>query len=162
MWIIWNGIWGHGSRFGFSIDWSSDSKWIAYDKSLENNHAAVFVYNIDTKKSHQLTSGFYEDSSPTFSKDGKYIFFLSDRNFSALYSDMGDGTWVYPNSTQIAAISLQKKTSSLLETKNDEIKVVEEKKEETKESEEGDDKKEERKERKRRKTKNLKRIPLNF
>ncbi len=33
----------------------------------------------------------------------------------ATYSDMGDGTWVYPNSTQVAALALLAETPSLLQ-----------------------------------------------
>ena len=130
---------GHGGRHGFSVNWSSDSNWIAYDKGQENANSAIYVYDVASQQSHQLTSGFYDDSSPVFSTDGKYIFFLTDRTFNAMYSDMGDGTWIYPNATQVAAMPLQKKTESLMKTKNDEIKVKEDaQKEEKKEKEDKD------------------------
>ncbi len=111
---------GHGARFGYPISWSPDSKWITFTQGLENANYAVFLYNIDEKKSYQASSGFYNDSYPAFSKDGKYLFYLTNRNFSAVYSDLDDGTWVYPNSTQIAAVSLTKEAPSLLQPKNDE------------------------------------------
>jgi tricorn protease len=110
---------GHGSAQGYTLSWSPDSKWLGFSKSVENTNTAVFLYSMETNDCKQVTSGFYNDADPAFSADGKYLFYLTSRNFSALYSDMGDGTWVYPNSTQIAAISLVKDAPSLLSPKND-------------------------------------------
>ena len=133
---------GHGSRFGYSISWSPDSKWFTYTKGLENANEAVFIYNLAEKKVHQATNGFYQDFQPVFSEDGKYLFYLTNRNMSATYSDLGDGTWIYPNTTQIAAVALTNEIPSLLEPKNDELEIKEDKeneKEETSEKEKKDE-----------------------
>jgi tricorn protease len=71
---LWNI--GHGSRFGFPINWSPDSKFIAYTNDRENGNGAVFIYSLEDAKARQVTSGFYSDSNPVFSQDGKYIFVL--------------------------------------------------------------------------------------
>lgn len=120
--IVGNTVWntGHGGRFGYPISWSHDSNWITFSEGLDNSNSAVFVYNLDSKEKHQVSSGFFQDSYPVFSTDGKYLFYLTNRNFSANYSDM-DGTWIYPNSTQIASVSLTKDTPSLLQPKSDEL-----------------------------------------
>ena len=120
---------GHGSRFGYSIAWSPDSKWITFTRGMNNANNAIFLYDVENKKSFQATCGFYEDSGPAFSTDGKYLFYLTNRSLSAVYSDMGDGTWVYPNATQIASLALTKETPSLLKAKNDELKGEEKKSE---------------------------------
>ncbi|MEA1897672.1 MAG: PDZ domain-containing protein [Bacteroidota bacterium] len=112
---------GHGARPYFHISWAPDSKWIAFTQGMENAHNAIYLYSLEEKKSHRVTSGFYEDYYPVFSMDGKYLFYLTDRNFSAIYSDMGDETWVYPNSTQVASLSLSMENPSLLKPENDEI-----------------------------------------
>lgn len=135
---------GHWARYRYLISWSPDSKWITYNKGLENANNAVFIYNIDDKKNYQVTSGFYEDTNPVFSSDGKYLFYLTNRSLDAAYSDMGDGTWIYPNTTQIASLSLAKDVPSLLSPKNDEIKIEEEKSENSKDSSKTKDAKEEK------------------
>jgi len=112
---------GHGGRFGYLISWSPDSKWLTFASGLNNANNAIFIYDLAGKKTHQVTSGFYDDFKPVFSTDGKYLFYLTNRKMSATYSDMGDGTWVYPNSTQIASISLTKDAPSLLKAKNDDL-----------------------------------------
>ena len=116
----WN--YGHGGRYGYPIAWSPDSKWLAFSEGLDNTHNAIKLFNLDEKIAHQVGSGFYDDSNPVFSEDGKYLYFLTNRNMQAAYSDMGDGTWVYPNSTQVAALALLSDTPSLLKPKNDELK----------------------------------------
>ena len=133
---------GHGSRFGFQISWSPDSKWLAFTQGLDNSNAAVFIFNTEDKKLQQITSGFYDDNFPAFSADGKYLFYLTNRNMDAAYSSLGDGTWIYPNSTQIAAIALKSDTPSLLEPKNDEVEIKKEEKAEAEEKEKKDEKKE--------------------
>ena len=121
----WN--FGHGSRYDYPINWSHDSKLLTYSIGMNNGNEAVFVYNLTSKKARQVTSGFYNDNNPIFSTDGKYLFFLTNRNFNAVYSDM-DGTWIYPNTTQLAAISLTNDSPYLLKAKNDVLEA--EKKEE--------------------------------
>ncbi len=127
---------GHGSRFGYAINWSPDSKWITFNEGMDNANNAIFLYNIENQQKHQVTEGFYDDASPVFSTDGKYLYFLTDRNMQPIYSDMDDGTWVYPNATQVAAVALISETPSLLAAKNDSLK--EEDKEEEKEKDEED------------------------
>ena len=139
---------GHGGRFYYSIAWSPDSKWIAFHQGMENANNAILLYDVENNKSHQATSGFFEDSNPVFSTDGKYLFYLTNRSFSATYSDMGDGTWVYPNATQIASLSLTKKAPSLLQPKNDEIKIEEEKSEKKDDDKKGKEDKEKKKDKK--------------
>ncbi|MEN8117162.1 MAG: PDZ domain-containing protein [Bacteroidota bacterium] len=126
---------GHGGRFGFPISWSSDSKWLAFSQGLENSNSAIFVYNLDEKKLTQVSSGFYDDNYPIFSTDGKYLFYLTKRSMQAAYSSLGDGTWIYPNSTQIASLGLTKETPSLLAAKNDKVDIKQEKKENKKKDE---------------------------
>ena len=129
----------HPGRFGYPISWSPDSRWLAFDQGIGNANSAVFVYDVQEEEQHQVTSGFFNDRFPVFSKDGKYLFYFTDRQFSATYSDMGDGTWVYPNATQIASISLTTDAPSLLHPKNDALELKDEEEEKGEEEEkEGD------------------------
>lgn len=115
----WN--YGHGGRDDYPITWSPDSKWLAFTEGLDNTHNAIILYNEEQQEAHQLSSGFYDDFGPVFSEDGNYLYFLTNRNMQATYSDMGDGTWVYTNATQVAAVALLAETPSLLQPKNDEL-----------------------------------------
>jgi tricorn protease len=107
---------------GFEVAWSPDSKWLAYSKSLDNGNEALYLYNLETKKLAQATSGYYNDVNPVFDPKGKYLYFLTDRNFSPSYSSL-DASWIYANSTQIAVVALDPATRQLLQPKNDEVKM---------------------------------------
>ena len=59
---MWTGHCGitHGALEGFTVSWSPDSRWMAYNRDMENQHNAIFIYDYTNKKNNQVTSGFYE------------------------------------------------------------------------------------------------------
>lgn len=112
-----------GGLRGWTPSWSSDSKWLAYEKGQGNGNGAIYVYNTTSKVSTKATSGFYSDRNPTFDPDAKYLYMITNRNFEPVYSDF-DNSWAYPNSSQIAAITLTKEIASPLSTKNDTVAIA--------------------------------------
>ncbi|MGH7618347.1 MAG: S41 family peptidase [Gemmatimonadaceae bacterium] len=60
--------------------WSSDSRWIAYSKSLDNHLRAIFVYSLADAKATQVTDGMSDAISPAFDAGGKYLYFLASTN----------------------------------------------------------------------------------
>jgi len=132
-----------GNLRNFSVSWSSDSRYFAYTKDQQNRAGAITIYDTKEGKAHQVTSGFYNDTNPVFDPDGKYLYFITNRNFNPVYSDF-DNTWIYPNSSQIAVVTLSKETPSPVAPKNDSLTV---KKDEEKKSDEkkNDEKKDEKK-----------------
>ncbi len=101
-----------------AYSWSPKSRWIAYTKQMSNGRKSVFVYDTKSGDKKRLTSNYYNDNSPEFDPDGKYIYFFSDRKFTPVYSDM-QATWIYPNSTEIYALPLRKDLKSPLALKDD-------------------------------------------
>ncbi len=108
----------HGQLAARKFSWSKDSRWIAYAHDLENQHTAIALYDTKEDKRHLVTSGYYDDEEPTFDPDGKYLYYRSGREFNPLYSDL-DNTWIYPNSSQLVAVSLRKDVASPLAPRND-------------------------------------------
>lgn len=104
----------------FSCAWSPDSRWLAYNRDLENYHNVIFLYNTADKKLTQATSGFYDCSRPVFDPAGKYLYLFTNQHFQPSYSDI-DNSFIYANSTQPAFIVLKKSTPSLLYPKNDTV-----------------------------------------
>src|SRR5574341_1095770 len=102
-----------------SYSWSPDSRWLAYSKSMPNNQGAIMIYDADQSKTQQVTGDYYNDTSPTFDPEGKYLFFYSDRKFAPVYGDM-DATWIYPNATEVYAVTLRKDVESPLAPRSDE------------------------------------------
>jgi len=63
------------------VHWSPDSKWIAYTLPGTNQLSRVYLYSVVTGQVTPITSDRYDSSEPTWSLDGKWLWFLSDRNF---------------------------------------------------------------------------------
>jgi tricorn protease len=133
-----------GDLQNFSVSWSSDSRYIAYAKDLESGSTAIAIFDTKDQKIHQVTSGYYKDSKPVFDPAGKYLYFLTNRSFKPVYGDF-EGTWTYPNSTQVAVVTLTKDIPSPLAPKNDSsvVKKDDVKKDDEKKDEKKDDKKDE-------------------
>jgi tricorn protease len=62
--------------------WSPDSRWIAYSKMEVNMNESIFLYSMANKKSYRVTSDMTQDWSPSFSRDGRYLYFLSNRTYN--------------------------------------------------------------------------------
>jgi len=110
----------HGGCEGFSGSWSPDSRWFAYNRDLDNYHAAAYIFDADSKKTHQVTDGYYNCSNAVFDTEGKYLYVTTNQAFLPYYSDI-DNSFIYGNSTQLAVISLRKNVASLLYPKNDTV-----------------------------------------
>jgi len=107
--------WSRMSYYCFS----PDSRWLAYSKTMPNRNSAVLIYDTEQQTTRQVTSDYYSDYDPVFDPEGKYLFFRSDRAFKPVYGDM-DYTWIYPNSTEIYAATLQKDYGSPIAPRSDE------------------------------------------
>jgi tricorn protease len=125
----------------FEVSWSSDSRWFAYSRGLQNRQSAVFLYDADAGESHQVTAGYVGCSNPVFDPEGKFLYYLSDRTFQPSYSDF-DPTWIYANSTNIVAVPLRVDVASPLAPRNDvEENGDDEEKDDGEGEEEGEDEK---------------------
>jgi len=118
------------------FDWSPDSKWVVFSNSLDNQFSSVYLFSLASGKTTKVSDEFFNTGSGTFSEDGKYLFFVSDRDFNA---SIGAFEWnfQYSNMSKIYGITLQKITESPFAFKSDEVNIIkdvkpEDKKEETK------------------------------
>ena len=129
------GMWmTHGPLESFKVSWSSGSRFISWDRGSENRNNIIFIYDVENNQKHQITSDFYNNTSPAFDPEGKYLYLLTNRSMSPEYSDF-DNTFVYVNSTLVAAISLKKDTPSPIEPENDKDAVKDDKKDDEKKDE---------------------------
>jgi tricorn protease len=61
--------------------WSPDSKWVAYSGRLRSMYHAIFVSNVDTGETKQVTDGLADAVWPAFDASGKYLWFLASTDF---------------------------------------------------------------------------------
>lgn len=90
-----------------SLSWSHDSRWITYSRANNDSFSScIWIYDTQTGDKHQVTSGFFNDSSPAFSSKGDYLFYTSNRDFTTpQYEDVGS-TFVYANTGRLLAVPL--------------------------------------------------------
>ncbi|HKN84884.1 MAG TPA: hypothetical protein VJW17_15675, partial [Pyrinomonadaceae bacterium] len=61
--------------------WSPDSKWIAYSSRLPSLYHAIFVSNVETGETKQITDGLADAVWPAWDASGKYLWFLASTDF---------------------------------------------------------------------------------
>lgn len=65
--------------FIFSLDWSSDGRKIAFS-FIDKNNRKVAVYDTTDKSCKIICSSKFDQRDPSFSPDGKYLYFSSNRS----------------------------------------------------------------------------------
>ena len=125
-------------------DWSPDSKWIAFTTLEESGFSTIYLYSLQSDKATKVTSEFFNSYSPVFDSEGKYLFFLSDRNFNPTLGAF-ERSFVYTDMTKIYGLTLSDKEKSPFLYEDDEVSVEKSNEEKsTDKSEKQDQKKDEK------------------
>ena len=106
----------------FDYNWSPDSKWIAYTRPEFYSQQKIILYNLASKSKTQVTDGWYVSFNPTFSRDGKYLFFASSRDYTPTFSD-ADFNAGYIDMVKVYFVTLSKETPTPFAPKDDEVKI---------------------------------------
>lgn len=121
--------------------WSPDSKFIAYVKNNEANVSNIWAYSLAGGKTVQLTSSDTQDANPVFDPKGRYLYFISNRDFDLNFSDRDDDT-VYMDSGRVYAGLVSPDVPAIHRPKSDEVSLEDESgKDAKKKAKEGDEKK---------------------
>ncbi|HUG55381.1 MAG TPA: PDZ domain-containing protein [Vicinamibacteria bacterium] len=99
--------------------WSPDGRWLAYEKSHDSRIPGLAVYSLEGKRSFRLGDGLTPDSSPVFSRDGRYLFFLSNRDFNLTFSAF-EFNYLYTGATRIFVAALGPDVPPLFPPRSDE------------------------------------------
>jgi tricorn protease len=82
---------GQSTRIDFSPNWSfddpawsPDSAWLAWARPGENGLLRIYLHDVARGETVALTSDRYDSWSAVWSPDGKWLYFLSDRDFTSL------------------------------------------------------------------------------
>jgi tricorn protease len=106
-----------------SFDWSPDSKWIAYTEAADNQFNIIYLYQLESKNIYPVTDNWYTSSNPAFSPDGKYLYFVSDRDFNPVYSRT-EWNHSYSDMSRLYLVTLAKSTPSPLALENDIVTII--------------------------------------
>ena len=99
--------------------WSPDSRWLAYTKAGDTQFPSIWLYSLDGGKARQLTSDLTIEAEPTWSPDGRYLYFLSNRDFNLTFSGF-EFDYVYTNPTRVYVGVLAKEGPALFLPESDE------------------------------------------
>lgn len=99
--------------------WSPDSKWVSWSETSDTGMDKIRIYNLVTKVVTDVTDGWHESNSPAFSGDGKFLFFVSNRDLNPIYSST-EWNHAYRDMARIYAVALAKDTPSPFKPKTDE------------------------------------------
>jgi tricorn protease len=111
-----------------NYSWSPDSKWLAYDKNAENGYAVVYLYSLADAKITPVTTYMSNSYAPVFDPEGKYLYFLSDRDFNEVLGNV-DFEFSNPKTTRLYVVTLRADETSPFLPLSDETQI---KKEESK------------------------------
>ncbi len=93
------------------FSWSADGRYLAYAKSVSMNSTQIEIYDIKAGKSYAVTKPLFLDFSPSFDPEGKYLYFLSDRDLNPVY-DAVQFDLSFPQTTILALVTLRKDVTS--------------------------------------------------
>jgi tricorn protease len=109
-----------------NYSWSPDSKWLAYDKTVENRYAVVNLYSLADNKITPVTNDMANSYKPIFDPEGKYLYFLSDRDYNEVLGTI-DFEFANPKTTRVYIVTLRKDEASPFPALSDEAEVKKEK-----------------------------------
>lgn len=109
---------GNSSPVFSSIAWSPDSKWFSYETPAANEFDQIFLCSVESGKPAALTTDRYNSGNASWSADGKYVYFLSDRSLrSIVFSPWGSRQPdpFFDRSMKIYQVALKKEQRSPFE-----------------------------------------------
>jgi len=62
--------------------WSPDSRWVAYSRQNGNMNETIHLFSLDSGETVDVTDDWFTSWSPSFSPDGRFLYFLSNRTFA--------------------------------------------------------------------------------
>jgi tricorn protease len=99
--------------------WSPDSKWVAYAKQEVNNNNTINLYSLADKKITPVTTSFTNNNAPAFDPGGKYLFFLSQRDYNEVLG-VYDFEFSNPKATRVYLLTLRADLPSPFAPQSDE------------------------------------------
>ncbi|MCX6306301.1 MAG: PDZ domain-containing protein [Bacteroidetes bacterium] len=105
-----------------NYNWAPDSKWIVYTYPSRRATSRIFLYELATKSKTAVTDTWYDSDDASFSNNGKYIVFTSNRDFNPTYS-WTEWNHSYSDMTKVYLVTLAKATANPFAPVNDEVGI---------------------------------------
>jgi tricorn protease len=109
--------------------WSPDGRWLAYTKAGASQLSSVWVHDLEAGESYQLTGDDTAEGEPVWDPKGRYLYFLSNRDFNLTFSGF-EFDFLYTDPTRVYVALLTDDAPALLLPESDEEPVAKEEKQE--------------------------------
>jgi tricorn protease len=103
--------------------WSPDSRFLAYSKMDADLVSRLYIYSLESARSHCVSGEIFNDFNPVFSADGQHLLFISNRRFDPTFCDF-EWEMVYKKVAGVYSLTLRKAGPALLPFRNDEEQVA--------------------------------------
>jgi tricorn protease len=104
--------------------WAPDSKWVAYSSRLKSMYHAIFISNVETGETKQITDGLADSTWPAFDASGKYLWFLASTDFGLRSQWLDMTSYDHDETFGLYCALLKKGEASPLLPESDEDKGV--------------------------------------
>lgn len=121
--IVGNDPWMVPSRTLNPV-WSPDSKWVAFASRLRSMYHAIFISNVETGESKQVTDGLSDAVWPAWDASGKYLWFLASTDFGLRSQWLDMTSYDHDENFGLYLAVLKKDDASPLLPESDEDKGV--------------------------------------
>jgi tricorn protease len=121
----------------FDYSWSPNGGFLAFSMSDWSGYNSIYIWSVTESKVRRITGEYFNEYGPAWDPQGKYLFYLSDREFAPQLSSW-EWNFAGNRSTGIFAMTLRTDVEHPFAPESDEVSVGEE--EEKKEKDEKDKK----------------------
>jgi len=105
--------------------WSPRGGYLAFTVSVASRVNSIFIWDGADDKLHQVGGAMFEEFLPVWGKEGDFLYFLSDREFSPLISTT-EWNFATNRQTGIFALALRKDVPHPFPPQSDEAELAEE------------------------------------
>jgi len=93
---------------GVALSWSHDGSWLAFaDQPSVMQLSVIYLYNVEEDELHQVTSGAFNATWPTFDRVGDYLYYASMRDYTQPTSDDTWHSYVYAMTDRLMCVPLR-------------------------------------------------------
>lgn len=106
------------------FEWSPHSEHIAFAMTDDNGYRSLYIWSREDGQIRRITDAMFDEFSPTWDREGKYLYYLSYRQFAP---QIGSVEWNYvvDRSIGVFALALRKDVGHPVPPESDEVQSVE-------------------------------------
>ena len=100
--------------------WSPDSEHIAYVRDNATGYGSIWIHSLADGRNYQVTTDMTNDGNPVFDPEGRYLYFLSSRDYVLEFSSI-EFDYMVTDSVRVYAAQLSAEQPALFVPESDEV-----------------------------------------